>query len=219
MIKTTRSPRWALPLAAATLLALAPMLAPAQTIYRIVGPDGRVTFSDKAPAASDKATALGPGGRSAANDGATGELPFELRQIVNRYPVTFYSGDDCDPCNAGRTLLMTRGIPYTERTIKTAKDAEALKRISGEESLPILTIGGQHLKGYSATEWGQYLDAAGYPQTSRLPVGYRNPPATPLVPLPEAAPAQSAQETPPAQEAAPPAPPAPTPDNPSGIVF
>ena len=40
--------------------------------------------------------------------------------------------------------------------------------------------GGQQLKGYSDLEWKQYLDAAGYPKSSQLPSGYRNPPAAPL---------------------------------------
>jgi len=216
-MKTThRSRRSALLAAAAVVLALSPVLAPAQGIYRIVGPDGRITFSDKPPTSSEKATALSPSGRSTEN-GAASELPFELREAMNRYPVTLYTGDDCSPCNAGRTLLNSRGIPFAERTIRTPKDAEALKNITREESLPLLTIGGQLLKGFSATEWDQYLNAAGYPQTSILPNGYRNSQATPLVPLPEGSPAQAEQQQP--QPALTPPPPGPSPSNPTGIVF
>ncbi len=42
------------------LLAFAAASAQAQTIYRIVGPDGKVTFSDKAPPASSKDKAARP---------------------------------------------------------------------------------------------------------------------------------------------------------------
>lgn len=216
-MKTILRPRRAALLAAATVLVLLPVLTPAQGIYRIVGPDGRVTFSDKPPASSEKATALSPSGRSAQN-GAAGELPFELREAMNRYPVTLYTGDNCEPCGAARNLLNSRGIPFTERTIITAQDVEALKRLGMEAMIPAATIGGQRLKGYSEGEWSGYLDAAGYPKTSRLPSGYRNPAPSPLVPIAEAAPTPAAR--PPAAPATPSTPlPGPTPDNPAGIVF
>jgi len=217
-MKTTHRPRYAARWAAAALLAALPLLAPAQGIYRIVGPDGRVTFSDKPPASSEKATNLGPGGRSAQN-AATSELPFELREAMNRYPVTLYTGDSCEPCGVARSLLNARGVPYTERTITTAQDIEALKRMGMEATVPTATIGGQRLKGFSEGEWSDYLDAAGYPKTSRLPSGYRNPTASPLVPLAEAAPAPATRPAaaPAAVPSAPP--PGPTPDNPTGIVF
>lgn len=217
-MKSIPSHRWAPHLAAATLLALLPLLSAAQPIYRIVGPDGRVTFSDRPPVGSEKTTPLGPGGRAPADDSSAGGLPFELRQITNRYPVTLYTGDDCEPCNAGRSMLLLRGVPFTERTIKTPIDVEALQRLNGNVTVPALTIGGQRLRGYSNAEWTQYLDAAGYPASSRLPSGYRNPPPAPLVPLAQAAPAPQAAEQAPAA-VPPPPPPPPSANNPSGIVF
>lgn len=216
-MKTTYRPRRAARLAAAAVLALLPVLVFAQGIYRIVGPDGRVTFSDKPPTSSEKATALSPSGRSS-EGGAVSELPFELREAMNRYPVTLYSGKNCEPCNAARSLLNSRCIPHTERTVTTSQDVEALKRLGIEATVPTATIGGQRLKGFSESEWSDFLDAAGYPKTSRLPSGYRNPPIGPLVPLQEAAPAPAERPaTPPATPSAPA--PGPTPDNPSGIVF
>jgi glutaredoxin len=202
------------------VLVLVPALSPAQTIYRIVEPDGRITFSDTPPAANAKATILGADGRSYDNDPAATGLPFELRQAIGKYPVTLYTGDNCEPCNAGRSLLNTRGIPFTERTITTAKDVDALQAMGSDATVPILTIGSQRLKGFSAGDWNDYLTAAGYPLNSLLPSGYRNPPAAPLVPLPEAAPPATTQPAPPAaQDTAPPPAPAVTPDNPTGIIF
>lgn len=207
-------------LAAATLLALAPAWLGAQTIYRIVGPDGSVSFTDRAPTGSGQATQLGPGGRAASGGNGAGELSFELRQLMSRYPVTLYTGDNCEPCAAGRSMLNSRGVPYTERTVKTNEDINELQRLTGNITVPVLSIGGQQLKGYSSGEWQQYLNAAGYPNNSRLPAGYRNPPASPLVPIPEA-PASGSAQTEPSREAPPPAPPPPPPPpgNPAGIVF
>ena len=204
-------------LAAATLLA---PQAQAQQVFRIVGPDGRVTFSDKPPAEANARLAPVvslPGART----GNAAVLPFELRQVAIKYPVTLYTASDCGPCGAGRAYLASRGIPFTEKTISTTEDADALKRMAGDITIPLLTIGGQQVKGYSDSEWGQFLDAAGYPAKSVLPASWRNPPASPLVAIQRpATPAPiGAAEAPaaPAQTFSPP--PAERADNPAGIKF
>lgn len=216
----------ALTLANAAALLLGTAGAQAQTVYRIVGPDGKVTFSDKPPAAAAAAnvTARSAAGRPVDANPQNGNLPYELRQVVARYPVTLYSGAGCVPCNAGRLMLQARGIPYTEYAIASNEDVEALQRLSGDKSLPFLTIGGQKIKGYSEAEWTQFLSAANYPVTSKLPANFRYPVPKPLVsaqaisPQPDAAEAREAGEEPTA--AAPVAPaPGPSPTNPAGIKF
>lgn len=165
-------------IAASLLLVLGAGASQAQTLYKSVGPDGRVTFSDVPPPASkSKAAPTGTGGTASAGS----PLPYELQQVVNRYPVILYTGDACGPCGSGRILLTSRGIPFSERTVNTAEDVAALQRLSGDTSLPFLTVGAQQIKGYSDAEWTQYLDAAGYPNTSKLPSGYSAAAATPLV--------------------------------------
>ena len=191
-------------------------LAQAQTVYRIVGADGRVTFSDKPPISSDQAKVATTSG--AAAGGTSGAaLPFELRQVVSKYPVTLYSAPECGPCATGRALLSGRGVPFTERTVTTADDVASLQRLTGENSLPILSVGGQRIKGFSDAEWGQTLDAAGYPRSSMLPAGYRNAPASPLVTVQAPAPAKVEEK--PEVRPAPVSPSAPGPSNPAGIQF
>lgn len=195
---------------------LACVCASAQTVYRIVGPDGKVTFSDKPPVAGANVTATGRDGKSV--DVANSALPFELRQVAQRFPVTFYTSTNCAPCGSGRNLLASRGIPYTERTVTTSEDNDALLRLSGENSLPFLTIGGQKIRGFSESEWTQFLDAAGYPASSVLPANFRNPAASPLVAVqkPEAPKPVAAA---PRQEAPVPAATSDTASNPAGIRF
>ena len=203
---------------ASIVVALHTSSALAQTVYRIVGADGRVTFSDKPPVTrDDKVSAIGRGGKAIELGNAP--LPYELSQVVSRFPVTLYTSTNCAPCGTGRTLLSGRGIPFSERTVNTNEDIEALGRISGESSLPFLTIGGQKIKGYSDTEWTQFLDAAGYPATSKLPGNYRGQAAAPLVALqrPEvAAPVVRQAATAPTP---PPAAAEDTGSNPAGIRF
>lgn len=187
----------------------------AQQLYRIVGPDGKVTFSDQPPAPSSNAKVTTGKGGSFGSEGSGGAgLPFELRGIAQKFPVTLYTSKDCAPCDSGRNLLRNRGIPFTERTVESAEDSASLKRIAGESSLPLATVGGQQMKGYSDSEWSQTLDLAGYPKASQLPTGYRNPAPAPLVARATTAPAPAAVAAPaPAPVAA------PAPSNPAGIRF
>lgn len=197
-------------------LVLVAASAMAQPVYRQVDKNGKVTFSDRAPSASAEQAAGPQGGISSpANAG----LPYELRQVAQRYPVTLYSSEDCAPCGEARTLLTTRGIPFEERTIKSNEEVEALQRMSSQTALPLLTIGSQQLKGYSDGDWSKYLDAAGYPKSNILPAGYRNAPARPLI-AQQAAPApRPAATAPAAQPAPPPVSSEPSPSNPAGIKF
>ena len=194
--------------------------AQAQAVYRIVGLDGKVTFSDKPPANAQQGKIATTGVGAAAAASSNGSLPFGLRQIVTKYPVVLYSAAQCVPCDSGRALLTSRGVPFSERTIITNEDRAALQRQMGDTSLPYLTIGGQRIRGMSESEWTQYLDAAGYPKTSALPAGYKNAAPTPLVPLPTGSPAAKAAEKAAAasEPAAPMSPPA-NPANPAGITF
>lgn len=198
-------------------------LASAQ-VYRIVGPDGKVTFSDRPPADAKAQPAQSlPLAGGAGGGTPTASLPMEVRQAAGRYPVTLYTSANCGPCDSARAYLRQRGVPYAEYTVSTRDDVAALQRLSGSASLPFMTLGAQHVPGFSEAEWSQYFDAAGYPKTSQLPPSYRNAPAQPLVAVQQAAPAQRAAAQRPAApqsaDAAPAPAPGPTTDNPAGIRF
>lgn len=204
---------------ASALLLLATAGAHAQQVFRIVGADGRVTYSDR-PAATTAdrvpaaaATVVDAPAAPAVN---TAALPYELRLVAQRYPVTLYTATGCGACDSARALLRGRGVPFLEKTVTTAADADAFQRISGSANLPYATIGTQALQGFSSVEWTQYLDAAAYPAQSQLPANYRAPAAAPLVAAtPVRAPATASGAAP---RAVPQAPAAPA-RNPAGIQF
>ena len=198
-------PRWA-------LLIVGLACGAAQAQYKVVGPDGKITYTDRAPSAADgKATPLAS--RSAAGV-AEVALPSELRPVVARYPVTlFVTGAACEPCNSARQLLRQRGIPFVEKLVVTPEDSDALEKLSGGRDAPTLTLGAQTLRGLSGELWNSYLDAAGYPRESRLPSNYQYPAATPLTERREAAAARAT----PAREAATEPPPPPTAPTPGGV--
>jgi glutaredoxin len=157
-------------------------------LYKSVGPDGRVTYSDtptakaqpvdtrKAPAASVSGTAL----------------PYELALVARAHPVTLYTSDKCPPCFSARNLLARRGVPYVEKIVSSNEDIAALAAVAGEARLPLLTIGAAREQGFEEGIWNRALSAAGYPQTSQLPANWRNPPPQ------AAAPAQAEPAPPPA---------------------
>jgi glutaredoxin len=148
--------------------------------YKIVGPDGKVTYTDQPPPAAARAqgsTAANTGG----GGGGSGNFPYETRQAMGRYPVALYAQKGCSPCDQARSALHARGIPFTEYSIDTNPDALQLKSRFGEMTMPVVTIGGQTLKGFRQSELDGYLDAAGYPKQAKL-AGYAWPAPVPLAP-------------------------------------
>ena len=188
---------------------------PCQAQYKVVGPDGKITYTDRPPPASQgKAAPLSPrGGTGAAASDAA--LPAELRQVAARYPVTLYAVTGaCELCGASRQLLRQRGIPYVEKQVTSPEDSDALERLSGGRDVPTLTIGSQVLRGLSPEAWNAYLDAAGYPRDSKLPSNYQYAAPAPVTERVAAPPTRTAAA---ASAAAAPAEAAPA--NPTGIKF
>lgn len=190
-----------------TLLVLATM--PALGQYKVVGPDGSVTYTDRPPA--DTALRVTPFGRNAAPPPADSGMPAVLRQPVRRYPVTLYTAENCVPCDNGRRLLQSRGIPYNERRVSSEEDAQALERLMGGRTVPALSVGSQPLRGFAEGDWQAYLDVAGYPKESKLPGNWPVAVPTPLV--------ERVAPPPPQAAVAPPARPSVEPETPTGIRF
>ncbi len=183
----------------------------AMALYKVVGPDGKVTYTDRAP--GDKPS------QSLKTNGAvsdTASLPLEVRQAAARFPVTLYTMADCATCDQARSALKARGVPFTEKTVRTAEDGKALQNLEGSSSLPIVRIGKQQLKGFASRDWQTYLDAAGYPKQSVLPKTYQWPAPTPLTVVPPKA-APSTPDT--GANRAPVTPPPDRTSNPAGIQF
>ena len=182
-IRAPASTRTAVSRAALTL-ALALFALPGQAQFKVIGADGKVTYTDREPSASEgKVVPLGKKATVTQSAAAEPELPFELRQATTKYPVTLYvTSTACEPCNSGRQMLKQRGIPFNEKLVVTAEDSEALERLSGAREAPTLS---HRLADRSAATLPRpgcaYLDAAGYPRESRLPSTYQYPAAAPVV--------------------------------------
>jgi glutaredoxin len=187
-------------LAAATLVFCA---AGAQAqLYKWVGPDGKVTYSDTPPPTSAKQVETKNISSSTVD---TANFPYELAQAVKASPVTLYTTKNCAPCDEGRAHLRTRGVPFTEKTVNTGEDLEQFHKAGGEgKDLPFLTVGRARERGFSASAWNSALGTAGYPETNMLPKSYRAPQAQAAAPAPE--PATKARTASAAKQAEPPRP-------------
>lgn len=196
-----------LALAAASLLTLCPSLASAQGLFKVIGPDGRVTYSDRPPSPSE--------GRAQNVNRVTGaasdpQLPFALREVAARFPVTLYTSGDCgEACSLARAFLIQRGVPFQERIANTAEERDGWVRIVGGTEVPTLQVGQQWLRAYAPSAWDDTLTVAGYPRQSLLPANWQQPKPVPLI---------AARAVEPPKAVVSPSLPIPA-DNPSGIRF
>jgi glutaredoxin len=206
----TALPRFAA-LAATLWLATQPL--PAWALYKVVGPDGKITYTDRpAQGEAGRVTnltrdfAAAPAApESGASAVAMAGLPAELRQTSQRFPVTLYTSKECAPCESGRKLLTERGIPFVEKRVVSEEDSEAMIKQTGVRAVPVLMVGGQAVRGWADAEWQLTLDTAGYPRESRLPRAYVPPTPTTVAerkprpaPRPATPPPSDTLDTPPA---------------------
>jgi len=96
------------------------------------------------------------------------ERPVTFRAVLA--PPTRFPAQGIPPESLQR-LEFSRNLPF---------DAMELKRLSGAEGVPVVTLGAQPLLAFNPDDWNNALDATGYPQTSMLPRNFKQEPARPL---------------------------------------
>ena len=181
----------------AGLMALVIHGAQAGELYRWVDSSGRVYYGDLPPVdATEVEIRKFPEGITASE-----YLPYETRKAQQNFPVVLYVALGCgELCNQARSLLNKRGIPYSEKMVRTKDEIDDFRRLTGSEIVPTLAVGKTILKVFQSGQWHDALDIAGYPKTAT----YRQriaPPAQPAPSTPET-PADEGQEVP-AEPAAP----------------
>lgn len=149
-------------------LLLLPVFAQAQ-MYRWVDDKGKVHYADRPPLSGAKD--LQRKTPSIAQP-SPAPLPYTLQQVVANFPVTLYTSEVCrETCVQARALLDKRGVPYKEVTIADEEDLAQLKKLSGADVVPVMTVGRELYKGFESGVYKDALDSAGYPASSLLPPG------------------------------------------------
>jgi glutaredoxin len=153
----------ALPLAGALLAVAA---ASAQTVYKSVGPDGKVVYSDHAPATGRLEKTMKFELQSSA-------LPASAASYMERFRkahpdnafhpanaaqapargVTLYSAVWCGYCRRAKAWLAEHAVAYTDIDIDAPGGAEALAQAGGGTGIPVLVVDGRPLGGFSAAAY------------------------------------------------------------------
>ena len=177
-LRTTLTRQLAVGLLQTGLVAVALFPAQSQAQYKWIARDGTVSYGDRIPNEDVQSRKVGEAVTAADLNSA---LPFAVKNVADKHPVVLYTGADCAPCEQSRAHLIKRGIPFTEKRINTAADAQAMEKLGFSDStVPTLAVGRQKQVGFEASAFDSLLDIAGYPKTSLLPPGYRPPGAEPL---------------------------------------
>jgi hypothetical protein len=163
-------------------LAIMPSGVQAGELFRWMDKAGEMNYGDVPPADATNVEIIKPSGQPTQNE----DLPFETRLAQQKFPVTLYVGAGCgETCNQARSLLSKRGIPYSEKLLRTKQDIEEFKQLSGiDGEVPVLAVGRNFLKGFLESQWNSELDIAGYPKTapyraSSIPAASQVAPANP----------------------------------------
>ncbi|MEI6300661.1 MAG: glutaredoxin family protein [Betaproteobacteria bacterium] len=168
-------------------------------MYRWVDQNGKVHYTDTPPPPSAaKSVEQKKLGGSVIE---TSQLPFQLQEAVRNYPVTLYTSPSCkDGCPQARELLAKRGVPFKEVSVADEQSNALLKKVSGANQVPTLSVGSLVQIGFESGALNSLLDTGGYPKTAiNLPGVTKAQAPAPAAPAP--APAVTPTTTPPAGNA------------------
>jgi glutaredoxin len=145
-------------IALCALLACIP--ASAQQVYRWVGPDGRVQYSDKPPPGV-KASPVESRINSYSGTPVVSGAPPAAR-AARQPEVRMYATDWCGYCKQARQYFARNGIRYTELDVEKSDAARAEYQRLGARGVPVILVGEQRMNGYSEDRLAAMLKAAGY---------------------------------------------------------
>ena len=129
----------------------------AQTLYKSVGPDGKIVYSDRPPAEGriEKTMKLENLPSSALPASASSYVE-QLRRVkasssASTPPngVILYSAAWCGYCKKAKAYLASKGITYQEVDIDTNNGMAAFAQAGGGSGIPLLFAGGQRVQGFS----------------------------------------------------------------------
>ncbi|MCY7388497.1 MAG: glutaredoxin family protein, partial [Burkholderiales bacterium] len=133
----------------------------AETLYKVIGADGRVTYTDRPPADGKSTTAL------QFADAPVSKLPdsvlkyqaelakgmqdrlAQAKRMDNSGPTTLFSASWCGYCTQAKAYLRTKVISYREVDIDTPSGGRADLEAGGPRGVPRVMAAGQRLSGVS----------------------------------------------------------------------
>lgn len=145
--------------------------ADAQTIYRWIAKDGRIHYTDQPPVPAETRNMEMKKLKGPNVIDTGGAFSYETAQAAKQAPLTLYTSENCNEnCKKARELLSRRGVPYTEKVIRTESDGNEFRAATGSKDLlvPVLKAGEKSTRGYEEGAWNRLLDESGYPQRGNV---------------------------------------------------
>lgn len=155
----------------ACFLVVAAATAHAETLYKVVGADGRVTYTDQPPADRKSTTTL------QFADAPTTQLPesvlkyqaelangmqnrlAQAKKMDSTGTPTLFSAVWCGYCTGAKAYLQTRRIPYREIDIDTPDGGRAYFEAGGQRGVPLILADGKRLSGFSSAAYDYFFSA------------------------------------------------------------
>ena len=140
----------------AGLLSLLHAAAQAQTIYKSIGANGTVVYSDRPPANGKieetityvdlPSSSLPAAAAQQIEQAARQATPHARRQYTG---VTLYTTSWCGYCKRARAYLSQKDIDYRDIDIEAPGGAAAFAQAGGRGGVPLLVADGHHVRGFS----------------------------------------------------------------------
>ena len=139
----------------------------AQTVYKSIAPDGKVVYSDRAPATGrlektlkfELASSALPASAASYMEQFRKAHPGGAPQAANGgRGVTLYSATWCGYCKQAKAWLAGHGVAYRDVDIDAPGGMSALAQASGGGTgVPVLVVDGKTMNGFSAGAYGAAL--------------------------------------------------------------
>ncbi len=146
------------------------MTASAETVFKAVGPDGEITYSDKPPADRARANTLefrnlpsSPLPAQVLRFREQLEKSAEGRISAARAPragdVALFTASWCGHCKRAKAHLAAAQINYVEYDIESVDGMRAFIGAGGSGGVPLLVAGDRRVRGYSSAAYEQLAAA------------------------------------------------------------
>ncbi|MEW5787549.1 MAG: DUF4124 domain-containing protein [Pseudomonadota bacterium] len=149
------------PSLALILACLAALPAAAEKLYKSVGPDGRIVYSDRPPsdAKTVKSFTVMSLPASPVPPSAQTPSPSASPGLPVGDGVTLFSADWCGYCRRAKAYLAEKGIGYREYNIDTPDGQATYRQAGGGGSVPLLLYQGRKVQGFTPDGYDRFFAA------------------------------------------------------------